>query len=415
MADAGSRPGPNPPFSATGSYPLSCRIQATENASIVKIICAPDSFKQSLSAPAVAEAMAAGARKAAAEQGIAVDVDLCPIGDGGEGTMDALLAAMGGQVREAEVLGPARDTVRARYAICHGVGLIELAEASGLARVPEAQRNPMKATAYGTGQLIHRAIDDGCDEIIICVGGSATVEGGASIAQALGARFFDARGNLIDEPLSGGALHRIVRVEPPSALPPIRVACDVTNPLNGPNGAAFVYGPQKGANAQQVRELDEALAQWARIAGGDPDAPGAGAAGGAAFGLASVCGATLTRGIDLVLEIVHFAPRCAGASIVFTGEGRLDEQSLHGKACMGVAIAAMKAGVPTIAIAGSVGAGAERCLVEHGGFLQRYVSLADQFGLERSLSQPYQCIEETARQLVSHGLKFPFANSPRYT
>ena len=359
--------------------------------------------------------MAAGARTAVVQRGSNITVDICPIGDGGEGTMDALVGAMGGEIHEAQVVGPTGSHLRARYATCQRIGIVEMAEASGLAKVPESQRDPTMTTSFGAGELVRAAIDRGSAEVIVCIGGSATVDGGAGMCQALGARFFDSDDRLMNEPMTGAMLKRIARAERPRELPIIRVACDVTNPLCGPSGAAVVYGPQKGATPVQVKQLDEALAHYAAIIGGDVNMPGAGAAGGAGFGLAVMCNAKLMRGIPLVLDVVQFKRRCAGATIVLTGEGRLDEQSLHGKACMGVAQAALQLGVPTLAIVGSTGRGAERCRSSHGGFLQDYVSLSDRFGMARSLSQPSQCIEETAHELIRHWPKFPFASQAGYT
>jgi glycerate kinase len=389
----------------------------------MKIICAPDSFKETLSATAAANAMARGARRAAGQWNRDIEIDACPVGDGGEGTMDALAGSMGGAFRKAEALDPLGKPMSARYAVVKQsqshifenvrlspgatrIGIVELAEVSGLARVPPPQRDPTRATSFGTGQLIRRTIDDGCAEVIVCIGGSATVDGGAGIAQALGAKFFDAAGHLIHEPICGGMLKRIARVEPPPPVPRIRVACDVTNPLYGSNGAALWYGPQKGATPEQARELDDALAHFASIIGGEPDAPGAGAAGGAGFGLATLCNATLERGINLVLRAVEFDRRCTGASLVLTGEGRLDRQSLHGKACMGVAVAAAEYGVPTVAIVGSSGEDADKCLTSNGGFLQRYFNLAEHYGMEMALRETERLIEsatvQTLRDLHSH-------------
>jgi len=351
----------------------------------MKIVCAPDSFKETLSA---------------------VEVALAPIADGGEGTIDALVGAMGGEIHRARVAGPrgGEHEVEARFGVGGdgNTGIVELAEASGLALLSVGDRNPMRTTTYGTGQLISAAMDADCVTIILGLGGSATVDGGAGIAQALGARFIDSDGRAIDEPITGGLLMRIARVEAPPAncVPLIRVACDVTNPLCGRNGAAAVYGPQKGATPEQVKEIDAGLASLARVLGADPDTPGFGAAGGAALCLVALCGATVQRGIDLVLDEVHFRKRCAGADLVLTGEGRLDAQSLHGKATMGVAHAAGECGVGTIAIVGSAGDGAERTLHEHGGALAGFESLADRFGMERAMAEPRALIVEVSTDCV---------------
>lgn len=367
----------------------------------MKIVCAPDSFKETLSAREVALAMQRGIHLADP----AIQVDLCPVGDGGEGTMEALIAAMDGSIHHAQITGPLGETVHARFGIVSekSLGIVELAEASGLALVPKHQRDPTRTTTFGTGELIRLAVARGATSVIVCIGGSATVDGGAGIAQALGARFFDEHGTLMSEPMTGRLLRRIARFEPPKDLPAIRVACDVTNPLCGPAGAAAVYGPQKGATPQQVRELDVNLAHLAAIVGGNPNMPGAGAAGGAGFGLVTMCHAKLERGIDLVLDAIGFAQRCRDADLVLTGEGRLDRQSLHGKATLGVALAAARLDVPTIAIVGSTAEGADDCLTSHGGPLRRFISLADQYGLELALSEPARLIEQVTIELIKGG------------
>jgi glycerate 2-kinase len=328
--------------------------------------------------------------------------DICPVADGGEGTLDALIAAMGGRILHADVTGPRGRPVRARYGVTNdGTGVVELAEASGLALLPPVQRDPMRTTTFGTGELNQAAVAHGCRSVIVCIGGSATVDGACGIAQSLGAKFWNEEGELIAQPMTGGMLRRIARWQPPPKLPEIRVACDVTNPLCGPTGAAAVYGPQKGATPEQVRELDAGLAHLAQIVGGDPDMPGSGAAGGAGFGLVNMCGAKLERGIDLVLDAVGFNDRCRDSQLVLTGEGRLDSQSLHGKATMGVAKAAAKRGVPTIAIVGSTGEGAEDCIdPSKGGALHRYVSLTERFGLNRALRETATLVELVAREMV---------------
>ncbi len=368
-----------------------------------KIILAPDSFKETLPAAEVAEAMAAGVRRVSRE----VAAEECPIGDGGEGTLDALIKATGdnGRLVRGRAAGPMGDVKDARFGLMYDghTAIVEMAEASGLALVPRELRDPTRATSFGTGQLICSAIDHGCEQIIVCIGGSATVDGGTGMAQACGFRFLDTNGREITEPMCGGMLHRIARIERPSrAWPRIRVACDVTNPLCGTEGAAAVYGPQKGATPKKVRLLDEGLAHLAKIVGGDPSIPGAGAAGGAGYGLVTFFGATLERGIDLVLEAVRFRDRCRNAALVITGEGRLDAQTLRGKACLGVAAEAAKLGVPTIAIAGSTGPGAEHCV--GSGLLRSYHSLEERFGRERAMRDAKNAIaditEEVVRSLV---------------
>jgi len=365
----------------------------------VKILFAPNSFKETLAAAQAARAMAAGAIRF--DRGL--ECDICPVADGGDGTMDALIDNLGGKIYRASVTGPLGSPVEARFAVSDEdqSAIIELAEASGLALVPPAQRDPMRTTTFGTGQLIPLAIERGCRSILLCIGGSATIDGGTGIAQALGAKFFDHSGQLIPPPITGGQLMTIARVRKPVGLPAIRVACDVNNPLYGPSGATAVYGPQKGATPAQVRDLDQALQHLAALVGGDANMPGAGSAGGAGFGLVNICGAKLERGIDVVLNAIDFQSRCAGAALVLTGEGRLDEQSLHGKACMGVAAAAARLGVPTIAIVGSTGPGVEHCIdPARGGMLRRYFSMSERFGMTRAISEPEALLAALTEEVV---------------
>lgn len=329
--------------------------------------------------------------------------EACPVADGGEGTMQTLIGAMGGSIHKARVAGPLGEPVEAQFGIAGDgkTAIVELAEASGLTLVPRQRRDPTMTTTFGTGQLIQLAAERGCTTIIVCIGGSATVDGGAGMIQALGGRFFDSAGRLITEPLTGGGLTMIARIEPPRDLPILRVACDVTNPLCGSQGAAAVYGPQKGATPAQVRRLDATLAHFASLTKSDPNLAGAGAAGGAGFGLVVLCGAKLERGIELVLDVIGFERRCQGAALVLTGEGRLDSQSLAGKACMGVAAAASRAGMPTIAIVGSTGPGFEACLDRsRGGLLRSCASLSDRFGVDRAMKEPAAALTALTAEVV---------------
>ncbi len=365
----------------------------------MRILCAPDSFKGSITAAGAADAMAAGVRDADAT----LEVDPCPIGDGGEGSLAVLAASMGGRLRAATVTGPSGNGVSARWGVADGgrTGLVELAQASGLGLVATADRDPMRTTSFGTGELIRRAAEAGCTRTIVLLGGSATCDGGAGIAQALGAVFRDAGGSPISTPLTGGDLPLIAAFEPPPDPPDLVAACDVRNPLFGPNGAAAVYGPQKGAKPAQVEALDAGLRHLAAVVGTDPDLPGAGAAGGAAFGLAAMLGARLRPGIDVVLDAVRFRERCRGAALVLTGEGRLDEQSLVGKAPAGVAAAAASLGVPTIAIVGSTGPGAARTVAPAAGAcFAAYVSLTERYGADRARREPALLLRQAAERAV---------------
>ncbi len=376
-----------------------------------QVLCAPDKFKGTLTAVSAAEAMARGARQA----GPNVLAEVCPVADGGEGTLDALVAAQGATIHHATVTGPLGDPVAARYGITADgrTAIVELAEASGLMLVPAGRRVPTLTTTYGTGELIRIATERGCDAVILGVGGSATCDGGLGLVQALGARIWDNGGRRIHQQFRGGMLGLVERVEAPPTLPTIRVACDVTNPLFGPHGAAFTFGPQKGATPGQVMLLDAGLAHLAAILGGDPHATGAGAAGGVGYGLATLCGARLERGVDLVLDAIGFSGRCEGADLVLTGEGRLDEQTLDGKAVAGVAAAAHRTGVPTIAIVGSMGPGAEACTdPAENGLLQRAIGLAERFGHERAVREPATLLEAVARMVVAREMQVPSTKDP---
>ncbi len=331
----------------------------------MKLVIAPDSFKESLSAEQVASAIADGWRNVYPQ----ADIHLCPMADGGEGTVDAVLAATGGERRELSVRGPLGQPVQAHWGwLENGQAVIEMAAASGLHWVEPAQRDACITTSYGTGELILAALDAGARRIILGIGGSATNDGGAGVLEALGARLLDGQG----QPLAAGgaALASLQRIEldgldPRLAQVEVLVAADVNNPLCGPRGASHVFGPQKGASVAQVEQLDRALGHYADVMaaalGEDVrDVPGVGAAGGLGFAARAVLGARFRPGIELVAELSGLAQAVQGADLVITGEGRLDGQSLHGKTPVGVARIAQAAGVPVIALAGSLGEGYQR-------------------------------------------------------
>ena len=331
----------------------------------MKLVIAPDSFKESLSALAVASAIARGWRTVYPD----ADIRICPMADGGEGTVDAVLAARDGERRELTVCGPLGQPVRAHWGwLQDSQAVIEMAAASGLHWVEPAQRDACITTSYGTGEMILAALDAGARRITLGIGGSATNDGGAGVLQALGVRFLDAA----NEPLTAGgaALINLQRIEldgldPRLAEVEILVAADVDNPLCGPQGASHVFGPQKGATPQQVEQLDRALGHFADIMaatlGEDHrEVPGVGAAGGLGFAARAILGATFRPGIEMVAELSGLAAAMQGADLVITGEGRLDHQSLHGKTPVGVARVAKAAGVPVIALAGSLGDGYQR-------------------------------------------------------
>lgn len=329
----------------------------------MKIVIAPDKFKGSLAAAQVALAMSRGIQDALGNRPPA-DLDLCPMADGGEGLVDAMLAAVGGHRITHRVTGPLPDMqVNAEYAMLSDgqTAVIEMAAASGLALLRNDERNPFNTTTYGTGELLVHAKSLGARRIILGIGGSATVDGGIGAAQACGCPIIlnDAQ-PLGSDPLRGGDMDQIHMIKHGRGTKldgvQILVACDVTNPLYGSDGAPAVYGPQKGATPEQVQWLDAQLRRLARnsMAIEQADLPGAGAAGGLGWAMVSFLGATMQSGIDLVTDAVHLEKRLAGATLCLTGEGKMDSQSLSGKTAIGVARLCKKLGVPCIAIAGLI-------------------------------------------------------------
>ena len=374
----------------------------------MRVLVAPDKFKGSLSAAQVAEHVAAGLQ--AAVPGVAVD--RLPVADGGDGTVEAAVSA-GYRRVPVQAEGPTGEPVRSAYAERAGVAVIELADVSGLRRLPRGRLAPLTTSSHGTGDVLRAALDAGCGRIVLGVGGSASTDGGAGMVEALGVRLLDED----DEPLprGGGELGRLRRLDLAGLHPALRtaevvVASDVDNPLYGPHGAAAVYGPQKGATAEEVAVLDEALRHWAAVVAAttgrdSADVPGAGAAGGVAFAAIAVLGATLRPGIELVLDLIGFADRMPGCALVVTGEGSLDEQTLRGKAPAGVAAAARAAGVPVVAVAG-------RCLLEPAALreagIQRAYALSDlEPDTVRSMAGAGPLLEQLARRIAADWLPTP--------
>jgi glycerate kinase len=333
----------------------------------MKILIAPQALKGSLDAKSVGGAIAFGVRSVYAE----AEVLVVPVADGGEGTVHALVAATSGRLVETSVQGPLGDRVNAEWGILgqsetgERTAVIEMAAASGLPLVAEARRNPRLTSTYGTGELIRAALDAGCQSLLIGIGGSATNDGGAGMASALGARFLDLDGR---ELAAGGAeLARLAHIDTSGldarlARTSVQVACDVTNPLFGPEGASVVYGPQKGATAEMVQELDSALRRYSSVLQNDlgvdvATVAGSGAAGGLGAGLMAFTHATLVPGAQLVLDALHLAEKLAGTDLVLTAEGRLDAQTAYGKAVAAVAALARQHRAPVVALAGSVTAG----------------------------------------------------------
>ena len=328
----------------------------------MKIVLAPDSFKGSLTAAEVCAAMEEGIRRFLPD----AEIVSVPMADGGEGTVQSLVDATGGAFVTVTVSGPLGEPVAARYGILgdEETAVIEMAAASGLPLVPEHKRDPSRTTTYGTGELIRSALERGCRTIIVGIGGSATTDAGAGMAQALGVRLLDEDGDELVCGCSGGGLAHLAQIDL-SGLDArvertaLRVACDVDNPLYGERGAAYVYGPQKGADAEMVQDLDAALRSFAEVVKRDvgvdvAQIPGGGAAGGLGAGLVAFCGARLEPGVDIVLEAVGLAEKAAGADLIITGEGAINYQTAFGKAPSGVVRVAEEVGCPNMVIAGGV-------------------------------------------------------------
>lgn len=337
----------------------------------MKIVIAPDSFKDSLGAEGVAQAIAHGVRDVLPDAQIA----LCPMADGGEGTVEAILAVLPGERRSTVVRGPLGAPVTARWGWLpeRRLAIIEMAEASGLQLLTLEQRDACRASSHGTGELILAALDAGAQEVILTIGGSATNDGGSGMLAALGARFLNAEGVEIEA--GGLALATLERIDlggldPRLHVLRVEVAADVDNPLCGPHGASFIFGPQKGASPEQILALDAALAHFAdrcaQVLGQDVrEVPGTGAAGGMGFGAKAFFNASFRPGIEVVAGLVGLAERVRGADLLITGEGRCDAQTLRGKTPMGVARVAREHGVPVVILAGTLGEGYE-ALYAHG-------------------------------------------------
>lgn len=364
------------------------------------VVVAADKFKGSATAAEVGAAVAAGIHQVRAETSVRV----VPVADGGDGTLAAAEAA-GYRLVPVTATGPTGEAVRTAYARKDHVAVVEMADVSGLARLP-AGLEPMTATSRGTGEVVAAAVDAGCTEVVLGIGGSASTDGGAGLVAALGADLATADGGA---PADGGAgLHGIADVDLTRLRQRIAgvrftVACDVDNPLTGPRGAASVYGPQKGADPDQVTDLDDGLAHWAdvlhRVTGADRrEEAGAGAAGGVGFAALAVLGATLRPGIDLVLDLVDFHPALAGADLVVTGEGALDEQTLHGKAPAGVAAAARSAGIPVVAVCGVNRLSHHQ--LQDAGIAAAYALLDLEPSLQKCLAEPLPLLTRTGVQIA---------------
>jgi len=337
----------------------------------LRIIVAPDSFKGSVGALQVANAMERGIITVFPE----AEVIKIPIADGGEGTVEAMVTATNGTIIYETVTGPLGEKIEAFWGILGDgkTAVIEMAAASGLPLVPIKRRDPRITTTYGTGELIRAALNKGIRSIVIGIGGSATNDGGVGMAQGLGVKFLDIKGREI--PFGGSSLSKLHKIDLTSidsrlGETDIMVACDVDNPLCGPRGASMVYGPQKGATPEVVSQLDEALRHYARIAQqatgkNIADYPGAGAAGGLGAGLLFFTNAVLRPGIDIILEKTNFSSRVSTGKLLITGEGQTDFQTVYGKAPVGVAKLAQEYHIPVVCISGGLGRGADHVL-DHG-------------------------------------------------
>lgn len=368
------------------------------------ILIAPDSFKDALSATDAANVIAEGVHQAALE----AELTLCPLGDGGEGTLEALLTASGAEARRIEVHDALNRPRMAQWGwiASRRTAIVELAEASGLQHLTSDERDALHTTTFGVGELIHAALDEGAEHLILTLGGSATNDGGTGMMSALGARFLDDN----DRPLEpgGAALAGLARVDLSNLDPrleglTVEAAVDVNNPLCGDQGASAIFGPQKGATKAQVARLDRALAQLADVTAhtidqDHRDTAGAGAAGGMGFAALAFLGATLRPGIELVMEQVDFEQALERADLVITGEGRLDGQSLSGKTPIGVSRTAYRQGVPCVVLAGKLDSGWEKALEE--GVTAAFALADGPMALEEALERTPELLAARSASIV---------------
>lgn len=377
----------------------------------MKAVVAIDSLKGSLSSMEAGNAIAEGIYRADAE----AKVEVRPLADGGEGTVDALVQGMNGSLRKVRVTGPLGDKVDAAYGIIEEakMAVIEMSAAAGITLVPDEKKNPLFTTTYGVGEMIRDAIEKGCRKFVVGIGGSATNDSGIGMLQALGYDFLNSKGNAV--PYGAKGLEDLAEIRKEHVLPELaqcefKVACDVTNPLCGPLGASAVYGPQKGATPEMVREMDQWLADYAKLAANcseraDAEHPGTGAAGGLGFAFLTFTNAVLESGIKIVLEETKLEQYIQDADIVITGEGRLDGQTAMGKAPVGVAKLAGKYKIPVLAFAGSVTKDARKCNEEgiHAFFpiLRGITTLEDAMDAENARRNLMETVEQVFRLIVA--------------
>jgi glycerate kinase len=370
----------------------------------VKIVIAPDSFKGSAAAPEAANAIEKGVLKAVP----GAEIIKVPMADGGEGTVEAMITAAGGEIRQVEVTGPLGDKVPAFYGILYDgkTGVVEMAAASGLPLVPKEKRNPMLATSFGTGELIKMALEAGCRRLVIGIGGSATNDGGMGMLQALGVKFLDAGGAELG--FGGGELERLASIDCSNLYAGLKdaeilAACDVTNPLCGPHGASHVFGPQKGATLEMVERLDKGLENFANrikdTLGKDiMNMPGTGAAGGMGAGLVAFLGAVLKRGMEIMTEIAGIEKKVEWCDLVITGEGNTDFQTAFGKVPVGISRIGKKYGKPVICLSGGLGEGVET-LYEEG--ITALFSIANKpMSLEMAMKNAGDLLTSAAENII---------------
>ncbi|WP_339709140.1 glycerate kinase [uncultured Kriegella sp.] len=370
----------------------------------MNIVIAPDSFKECLSAKEVATAIAKGVFQVIPE----AEVFEVPISDGGEGLLDTLMQGSGGRLVQVTVKDPLMRSIQANYGILEDkkTAVIEMALASGLELLQEDEKNPLVTSTYGTGQLIKDALDRGCTKLIIGIGGSATNDGGAGMARALGAKFLDSRGKELKE--GGGGLNDLDSIDLTDfdkrlSVCEVVVACDVSNPLTGPNGASFVYGPQKGGSEKDVMQLDKNLANFAEKIKEElhidiAETPGAGAAGGIGAALMAFMQGKLVNGIELVLETLGLEEYIKKSNLVITGEGKIDSQTLHGKTIAGVTKMAKKYKVPVVVVTGKIGEDIEP--IYDMGVCGVFAIVNQPMNLEQAINEAPQLIQNSVKNII---------------
>lgn len=370
----------------------------------MKIVIAPDSFKESLTALEACDAIEAGMKNVFPD----ADYVKVPMADGGEGTVQSVIDSTGGKLKTLTVTGPLNQPVNASYGLSgdRTLAVIEMAASSGLDKVPFDKRNPMITTTYGFGELIRNALDEGVKEILLGLGGSATNDGGAGMIMSLGGRLLDEKGQSIS--LGGEGLKDLVEIDLSGMHPRLkdvnfRVACDVDNPLTGKKGASFIYGPQKGGTSDQLEQLDSYLGHFAEVIRQKlgvnlEDVPGAGAAGGLGAGIMAFLNGKLENGGELLVDILELDEKVANADLVITGEGGINHQTIYGKTPVAVSRVAKKHGVPVIALAGSISEGYESVYDE--GIHAVFSILNQPVSLEDALSQGYANLKQTAENVA---------------